>query len=388
MSFSSCDQLEIILKTAERCNINCTYCYFFNGGDESFKRHPKYISDRTVDELALFLEQACSEMSIQKVLIDFHGGEPLLQKKHSFKRMCEVFVKKLDKITNLSFSVQTNGILIDNEWIDLFSQFHVNIGVSLDGPKDLNDLMRKDHKGRGTYDDVVAGLRLLVSAAKSGKINKPGILSVINNEYPFPMEIYQHFVENLEIEWVDFLLPDFTHDTFPIAHKGQYSNFLSTIFQAWTTQDNPNIDIRFFNDHLKKFLRKVDNDTSDLAKEKLNSVILTIASNGDLSPADTYRLIDPALMQTGYNIAHTTLKKFLHHEFFIKLSIAENTLPNACVGCEWQNICKGGDLVHRYKKSTEFNNPSVFCDDFKIFFPQMKNYLIQGGVSEELIKNI
>ena len=76
--------LEIILKLSERCNLYCTYCYFFNRGDQSYKDNPPVISQFTIESLILFIKNACVQYPLKKVIFDFHGGEPLLMKKPIF----------------------------------------------------------------------------------------------------------------------------------------------------------------------------------------------------------------------------------------------------------------------------------------------------------------
>jgi uncharacterized protein len=61
----------------------------------------------------------------------------------------------------VSHSFQTNGTLIDDAWCDFFAEEHVNVGVSIDGPKLLHDRNRRARSGRGTFDKTIAGIRLL-----------------------------------------------------------------------------------------------------------------------------------------------------------------------------------------------------------------------------------
>ncbi|MCS5707958.1 4Fe-4S cluster-binding domain-containing protein [Candidatus Berkiella cookevillensis] len=75
------NRLEVVLKTVERCNINCSYCYFFNDKDKSFLKHPKYISLKMIEDVCHFLRVGIEKLKIENLVIIFHGGEPLLQKK-------------------------------------------------------------------------------------------------------------------------------------------------------------------------------------------------------------------------------------------------------------------------------------------------------------------
>ncbi|MEK7339485.1 MAG: hypothetical protein WBD50_04370 [Candidatus Rhabdochlamydia sp.] len=75
------ERLEVILKTVERCNINCSYCYFFHGEDKSYKKHPPFISWVTIQNLTRFLIKGIREFQIKSIQIDFHGGDQLSKEK-------------------------------------------------------------------------------------------------------------------------------------------------------------------------------------------------------------------------------------------------------------------------------------------------------------------
>lgn len=145
-------RLEVVLKVTERCNIDCTYCYFFNSTNQDFKDHPAYIKYETIKDCAVFLKNSVEEAGVKFLQIDFHGGEPLMMKKHRFDEMCNLFKDHLEGIVDLKFAMQTNAMLIDDEWLKIFAKHEIGIGISLDGPKHIHDIHRIDHRGRGTYD--------------------------------------------------------------------------------------------------------------------------------------------------------------------------------------------------------------------------------------------
>ena len=58
-------------------------------------------------------------------------------------------------------SIQTNGMLITPAWCDFFTEWKVDVGVSIDGPRHLHDPKRVTRAGRGTFDKTVAGIRRL-----------------------------------------------------------------------------------------------------------------------------------------------------------------------------------------------------------------------------------
>lgn len=380
---SNLERLEVILKTVERCNINCSYCYFFQGEDKSYKNHPPFITWNTIENLTKFLIEGIQQLQIKSIQIDLHGGEPTLQKKTDFDRMCQHFRSYLDPLIELSLALQTNATLIDEEWIQLFSKHRVLIGISIDGPKEINDRFRIDHKGLGTYDRTVEGLKKLQAAAEDKKIEKIAALCVINPKND-ACDLYNHIVHELHIQQLDFLLPDYTHHNFLNENPDEYGKFLCDLFYAWADDDDPLIRIRILNSalslltggktHLKGFGPTID---------KIEAI--TVSSNGDLSPDDSLRSGIPHLMNK-HNISSISLSKFFTTPQMQTVIQASKDSPTVCKSCCWENVCAGNALISRYKQKN-FNNASVFCSWLKNFYTYVVEYLVKNGFSADKIKD-
>ena len=166
---------KFVIKVASRCNINCSYCYMYNMGDLSYKKQPKFINEETVKAFVEKLEVHVKKHEIKLIGIIIHGGEPLLMNKNELINFVTSFNSLNENKTEVKFYLQTNAILIDDEWCDLFKKYKIDVGVSLDGSKIENDKFRIDKKGNGTYDDVINGINIL----KKNNL-KTGILSVMN----------------------------------------------------------------------------------------------------------------------------------------------------------------------------------------------------------------
>lgn len=375
--------LEVILKTVERCNINCTYCYFFQGEDKSYKKHPPFITWNTIENLTEFLVKGIKQFQIKTLQIDLHGGEPTLQKKADFDRMCRHFRLHLDPLTQLTLALQTNATLIDEEWIQLFFKHRVLIGVSIDGPKEINDRFRIDYKGLGTYDRTIAGIKKLQEASANKKIENIAALCVINPEND-AYNLYKHIIYELDIRQLDFLLPDYTHHNFSDQNPDKYGKFLCDLFQAWTDDDNSLIRIRILNSALNlltggKTCLKGFGPTSDGAEA------ITVSSNGDLSPDDSLRSGIPHLMNK-HNISCISLSQFFATLEMQTIVQASQKSPDICRSCCWENVCAGNALISRYKQNN-FNNPSVFCSGLKKFYTCVVEYLVKNGFSADNIRD-
>lgn len=379
------EHLEVILKTVERCNINCSYCYFFQGEDKSYKKHPPFISWETIQQLTQMLSDGIRDFQIKNIQIDLHGGEPTLQKKLNFDRMCKHFRTHLDPLTKLTLALQTNATLIDDEWIYLFSKHKVFIGVSIDGPKIINDRFRVDHKGRGTYNQTIAGLRKLQNASQEKKIDGVAALCVINPKND-AFDLYHHLVHELNIQQLDFLLPDYTHHNFINENPDEYGKFLCNLFHAWTSDDNSHIRIRILNSALSLLIGG-NTHLKGFGPTSSEIEAITISSNGELSPDDSLRSGIPHLMNN-YHVSSTSLKDFFDSPEMREVTQASRNSPDICKTCCWENVCGGNALISRYSSKNGFNNPSVFCSGLKTFYHAVTKYVLKNGISTNKIKDV
>lgn len=379
--------MNVILKTVERCNINCSYCYFFNGADPSFARHPALMDRETIAAVASFLADGVVDLGIRSLSIAFHGGEPMLQRKSEFDWMCQHLRRELESRVDLRLGIQTNGMLVDNDWIDLFAAHNVGVGVSVDGPKHIHDRYRVDHSGRGTYDRTVAGIESLQRAVRTGVLRKPiGALAVINPETD-AKEVFNHLVDDLGFRVLHWELPDTHLDMAPVDASA-YGRYLCELFDTWVARDDPELFIRIFASFLIKlsglatplFPSNGDWQASDSQLREI-----TVASNGDLG-------LDDALRQTGYwtslpaaNVRRSSLASFIGSDPAVTLAIARTRVPDSCGGCLWEHACGGGSMVNRWSSANGFNNSSVYCASLKSFFAHAVAYLTGHGIPLSMI---
>ena len=322
------NKISCVYKIVERCNINCTYCYFFYGGDETYKEHPPYASFEVTQNLANFLKQGCHELNLSTVTIGYHGGEPLMIGPKNLSKMCDIFNETLGDIVEVKYTLQTNGILINDESIDVFKKYNIHPGISLDGPAIYNDIYRLDKRGKSTYERTVRGIKKL---EESWPEYSTGVLCVINPNAN-PRKIYRHFVDELKITSFDFLLPHTPHNQPLPGTPEQYGRFLCNLFDEWTKDDNPDTRIRFFTDAMtglsggysSVYGRGCNNRRVDIPH------LLNVSSNGDLGPVSELMTTSKDVMHTGFNVGTHTLADLLALPVFKQISEALKTVPDDC----------------------------------------------------------
>jgi uncharacterized protein len=179
----------LILQPTPFCNINCSYCYLPN----------RNVKERmSTETFTKILERLVESNFVgDKISFVWHAGEPLALPHGYYSEIfdkIELFPSLAGKVTH---SVQTNGMLINDEWCHFFLKHSVNVGVSIDGPDFIHDACRKDKRGQGTLAKVLRGVECL----KRHGIKFHVIAVLTSNSLNYAEEIFRFFldlgVENL-----------------------------------------------------------------------------------------------------------------------------------------------------------------------------------------------
>jgi uncharacterized protein len=135
----------LLLKLTGACNWACTYCYDYEQNRFRESIDLKAIV-KTIDGMLA---------KHREINIIFHGGEPLLRFRELKRIVSHATTRGEASHTRVRFSIQTNGALLTEEIIDFLNRHSFGIGMSIDGPPAVNDLVRVDLQGRGTTRVIV-----------------------------------------------------------------------------------------------------------------------------------------------------------------------------------------------------------------------------------------
>jgi uncharacterized protein len=348
-----------LLKATEFCNLNCPYCYMFNLRDFTYKSKPKIMSLEIVEAMAAKAVALAIKQEVPKLTISLHGGEPLLAGRDWYRSTVDIFRKAAGDAVRVVFTTQTNGILIDEKWLEFFESVGITVGVSIDGPRHIHDKYRVNFAGRGSYDDVVRGLGLTQGHPKVFG----GALCVIDPSTD-GLEVYHHF-RDLGVDSIDFLWPlDHNWDAPPPGHADPdatpYADFLIPIFDEWWQARNKSIKVRYFNQLIKNIFG---------ARGGLDSLggnpvtIVSIDSDGSIEPVDSLKACADGLTQMGINILTDPIEAVYEQPVFQAAIAGQEGLCAQCKTCPLHDICGGGYLPHRYSQLNGFDNPTVYCRD-------------------------
>jgi uncharacterized protein len=144
----------VVLQPTPFCNINCRYCYLPQRDAKTVMPLP------TVN--TIFEKIFASGWSSPYLTVIWHAGEPLVLPTSYYQPAFEAIEALRPSGMELRHSIQTNGMLIDQDWCDFIKKWRVGVGVSIDGPRHLHDANRVTRSGKGTFDRTIAGIRLLL----------------------------------------------------------------------------------------------------------------------------------------------------------------------------------------------------------------------------------
>lgn len=182
----------LILKLVGYCNLACTYCYDYNRATYQ-ERMSLETARQAIDE-ALLRAGECLN-------ILFHGGEPLLAFEQIRQLVHFARQKAADEQKRIEFSIQTNGTQFRPEVVEFLLQERFSVGVSLDGPQVINDLLRVDHAGNGHHARTEQALR-----AYPALTDRVGVLTTVTRHNVGQLRDIALYVQSLGVRRWDATL--------------------------------------------------------------------------------------------------------------------------------------------------------------------------------------
>jgi uncharacterized protein len=367
-------KLNHIIKIASRCNLNCSYCYVYNQADATWRERPATMSRETFAAAVERIRRHCVLSGQDDVMIAFHGGEPTLVGSQRFGWMCAHAREQLGDLAEVAVSVQTNGTRLDPAWLAVLREHDVQIGISLDGPRDINDANRVDRRGRGSHDAVVNGIAMLNEAELPFHI-----LSVVALGAD-PLDVHHHFLE-LGCSAVCYLLPSDTHETVaPLRDRygpTPVADFLIPIFDDWWFNSSIDVSIReFWN--LGRVVMGGPSQVEMIGNPPLRFVC--VETDGSIQGLDKLRSCEHGMATMPLNVHDADFREIAQASPFHAEVMRGLPLPAGCHGCPEQDTCAGGHLPNRYSRARGFDNPSVWCADLLALFAHVR---LRMGVSHQ-----
>lgn len=360
------------------CNLDCTYCFYLE--KESLYQPGSRL--RMSDEvLETYIRQQIAAQPSGDILFAWQGGEPTLLGVPFYERAVALQRRYAEgrKVQN---AIQTNGSLLDDAWCEFFKREGFLVGVSIDGPRHLHDAYRIDKRGGGTFDRVMAGLRLL---------QKHGVefntLSVIHRGNSVePLTTYR-FLKEIGSSFMQFIpLVDrpaggsehargWTHAAPGSAADAgthvapwsvtpeAYGEFLVSIFDEWVRQDVGRVFVQLFDVSLGIWMGYPAGLC--LFRETCGNAV-ALEHNGDVYSCDHFVYPEYRLG----NLLNSSLGDLVQSPRQTEFGEAKaRSLPDYCRQCDVRFACHGECPKNRFMVTPD-GQPGLnyLCAAYKRFF--------------------
>ncbi|WP_185735361.1 radical SAM/SPASM domain-containing protein [Burkholderia sp. Bp9099] len=337
----------LIKPVSDLCNLRCSYCY---EGEEGQRFRSRKMSLQTLERAII---DACDQAD-NDIAFLWHGGEPLLAGVSLFEH--GVRVQKLHSRENLRITnaVQTNGTLLDNEWLRFFKRENFSVGISLDGPPELNDIARYDANGRGTASKIEAAVRKLQEESVPF-----GIISVIGPQHLGHGDDYLRYFLELGVSHLD-IHPDvrLSDGTIVGISPASFASFCIELFESWLKAGHTSLRINLFDDFLRGYFG-LNPQTCYFSGSC--SKVVAVESSGEVVPCtrpfDRSQFTFGNLTLDGLDAVKTA--KSTQH--FARLDREGQARSEAC---KWHHLCHAGCPQHRGDATSKqrVDLPNLYCD--------------------------
>lgn len=348
--------MQVVLQPTTLCNLSCTYCYLPE------KEMNKKMGVEVAEKIALDLSTGISPVDLI-----WHAGEPLATGIEHFRNLLKCF-EKVKKHRTLNHALQTNGTLINDEWCQLFREFNVEVGVSIDGPAEMNS-KRVNWIGKPSYDKITQGIDIL----RRHGIRFMCICVVCDDGLHQADKLYRFF-QSLGCYRVAFNIEETVGvHTKNVSNDSGVQNFWSDIFRLW--KQSPEIEIREMA-QVFSYLTAVSTNDNVPQKYSVNvqNLFPCIAFNGDVV------LLSPEFLNSGigkYNnfVVGNVMKQDL--DLILSSGLEADYVRDYKDGiemcyqsCEYADFCGGGTASSKfYELGTTNATETAYCRNVKKHLP-------------------
>jgi len=344
----------LVLQPTPFCNINCSYCYL---PDRDSRRT---MTEQTVEKL--FVDLFGSSLIREEMTIAWHAGEPLVAGIGYYQRMFAVIARLNRRNIAIRHNFQTNGILLNQQWIDFCRAHGVQLGLSVDGPQELHDAHRKTRRGTGTFAQVMKAIRLLQ-----------------DNQFPFHVigvltkasltaadEIFDFFV-GAGITHVGFNVEEVeaanTSSSLQSARDAEIREFYQALLRR-VEREPGKLEVREFVNAREIILHRELSNAGNAQAEPLR--ILSVGVDGQLST------FSPELLGASYDAYEDFVFGNVHDGGLAGLS--RNPCFQAAArdiragvelcrkNCEYFDVCQGGAPANKlFENGTFASDETAYC---------------------------
>ena len=368
--------------TGAVCNLDCSYCFFLS--KEMLYPGSRFrMAEELLEQYLRQLIEAHARSPV--VTVAWQGGEPTLMGVEFFRRSVELAEGLLRPGQQVEYTIQTNATLLDEEWASFFKEHDFLVGVSIDGPRELHDAYRVNKGGKGSFDQVIAGLEQL----KRADVQWNALTMIHAANAGHGAEVYRFLRDECGARFVQFIpiiervaeadgegtVPWSSWRDRPLyVQRGervtgrsvtaeQYGRFLIDVFEDWVRRDVGKVYVQMFDVALANW---VGEPPSLCIHSVTCGLALALEHTGDLYSCDHF--VEPAY-KLG-NIKETPMLELVASQRQRKFGLDKrDTLPRYCLECDVRFACHGGCPKDRFIRTPD-GEPGLnyLCAGYKAFF--------------------
>ncbi len=361
------------------CNMNCIYCYFL-GKTESLGSRGK-MDGATLEN---FIKNYITSQTAGTVFFTWHGGEPTLLGVDYFREAVRLQQKYCPPGKRVENDLQTNGLLIDDEWCKFLKENRFLVGLSVDGDEEGN-IYRTDNTGKPALEGAIRASRFL--RRHDVPFNTLTVVNNINSKKPlrtyrFLKDVigsrHMQFIPLVEVaghrdsapeEWGE--APE--ADGFSVAPR-DWGLFLLEIFDRWYNKDQGKVFVYLFENFLSLWLGK---GAQMCYFEKVCSHAMALDRDGSVYACDHY-----AYPEYYYgNINETPLYEVVRSPKRSEFAGLKDDLPRQCLECLWLDKCNGECPKKRFVKTEDGPGLNYLCEGYRLFFEKISGRM--AGLCEK-----
>lgn len=337
------------------CNLHCRYCFYHSPKLNKNTDDRGFMKKKTAENL---IKRAYEYASMQ-VVFAFQGGEPTLCGLDFYRDFADMAKSLNTKSLQISFSIQTNGIAIDEEWAKFLAENKFLVGLSIDGPSRVHNTNRIDAAENSSLKRVMETKRLF----DKYQVEYNALCVVTSETAKYPAQVYEFFKKQA-IQYIQYIPCLDPSDEDPGQHEfslipADYENFLKKTFDLWY-QDimaGQITVIRTFDNYIAMMLGY---PPESCGMSGHCSCQFVVEADGSVYPCDFYVLDENVIG----NVSDDTFESIITSEAVKEFLDKGEIINNKCYDCRWYFICRDG--CRRYRDSKTSLN--YYCDTFINFF--------------------
>jgi len=368
-----------------RCNLSCSYCYYLETESANGSADPLRMSDNLLET---YIRQYIEASPGPVVPFTWHGGEPTLAGLDFYRSAIELQHRYLPPGWSCWNNLQTNGMLLDDDWCSFLAEKRFDVGLSIDGTAAVHDEYRRDQGGNGTYQRVVATARRL----QAHGIQPDLLCTVTSRAAAEPLAVYRA-LRDLNTGWIQFIpIVRRSADgqvTADSVSSAAYGDFLCTVFDEWVRCDLGRLEMQL----VAEMAMVWSGGAASLCwMAPTCGRVVVVERDGGVYACDhfvspEYRLGDLATSSLLKLLESPAQRRFGNDK--------RDRLPKQCRACRWLAVCNGGGPKDRFALDEKGNvGLNYLCSGLRQFFahaePQLRQIvdLRKRGATTEAIRAV